>query len=142
MKLENLKNVIEDNYTDEEKIIRVQGVRDGKEYVLYEAWSSDDELVLSVAEKGSRDYDTIMDSYNKEQAQKFFKEKVSQIESIGYKIWDLVDHDDPIHDKVDVIVREIEQETDYITYMDDAIKVLDDNADSIKFVRDALDNIG
>ena len=53
MKLEVLKRVLEDNYTDDEKIIRVQGVRDGKNYVLYEAWSGDDELVLSVAEEGS-----------------------------------------------------------------------------------------
>ena len=53
MKLEVLKRVIEDNYTDDEKIIRVQGVRDGREFVLYEAWSGDDELVRARLAEGN-----------------------------------------------------------------------------------------
>ena len=48
MLFKNLQAVIEDAVLDDDKLIRVQGVRDGKEYVLYEAWSSDDELVLSL----------------------------------------------------------------------------------------------
>ena len=41
------------------------------------------------------------------------------LEKIGFKIWDLVDHDDPIHDKVDEAVRELEHESDWITSFQD-----------------------
>jgi hypothetical protein len=140
MKLEVLKRVLEDNYTDDEKIIRVQGVRDGKNYVLYEAWSGDDELVLSVAEEGSNDYSRVMDEYNKEKAQEQFKEKVNELENIGFKIWDLVDHDDPIHDKVDEAVRELEHESDWITSFQDVEDTLRINKGKIDFLKETLAN--
>ncbi len=138
MKLEVLKRVLEDNYTDDEKIIRVQGVRDGKNYVLYEAWSGDDELVLSVAEEGSNDYSRVMDEYNKEKAIEQFKEKVNELENIGFKIWDLVDHDDPIHDKVDEAVRELEHESDWITSFQDVEDTLRINKGKIDFLKETL----
>ncbi len=140
MKLEVLKRVLEDNYTDDEKIIRVQGVRDGKNYVLYEAWSGDDELVLSVAEEGSNDYSRVMDEYNKEKAIEQFKEKVNELENIGFKIWDLVDHDDPIHDKVDEAVRELEHESDWITSFQDVEDTLRINKGKIDFLKETLAN--
>lgn len=138
MKLEVLKRVIEDNYTDDEKIIRVQGVRDGREFVLYEAWSGDDELVLSVAEKGSNDYARVMDEYNKEKAIEQFKEKVNEFENIGYKIWELVDHDDPIHDKVDDAIRDLEHESDWITSFQDVEDTLKAHKGKIEFLREEL----
>ena len=138
MKLEVLKRVLEDNYTDDEKIIRVQGVRDGKNYVLYEAWSGDDELVLSVAEEGSNDYSRVMDEYNKEKAIEQFKEKVNELENIGFKIWDLVDHDDPIHDKVDEAIRELEHEADWITSFQDVEDTLRINKGKIDFLKETL----
>ena len=138
MKLEVLKRVIEDNYTDDEKIIRVQGVRDGREFVLYEAWSGDDELVLSVAEKGSNDYARVMDEYNKEKAIEQFKEKVNEFENIGYKIWELVDHDDPIHDKVDDAIRDLEHESDWITSFQDVEDTLRINKGKIDFLNETL----
>ena len=73
MLFKNLQAVIEDAFLDDDKLIRVQGVRDGKEYVLYEAWASDDELVLSVAEKGSNDYLRVIGDY--------------ELESLSYEYW-------------------------------------------------------
>ena len=60
MLFEHLKNAIDNSYADDEKLIRVQGVRDGRSFVIYEAWTSGDEFVISVAEEGSRDYERVM----------------------------------------------------------------------------------
>jgi hypothetical protein len=60
MLFEHLKNAIDNSYADDEKLIRVQGVRDGRTFVIYEAWTSGDEFVISVAEEGSRDYERVM----------------------------------------------------------------------------------
>lgn len=62
MLFEQLKNAIDNSYADDEKLIRVQGVRDGRNFVIYEAWTNtaDDEFVISIAEEGSRDYERVM----------------------------------------------------------------------------------
>ena len=60
MLFEHLKNAIDNSCADDEKLIRVQGVRDGRTFVIYEAWTSRDEFVISVAEEGSRDYERVM----------------------------------------------------------------------------------
>ena len=140
MLFETLQRVIEDSCYDDEKIIRVQGVRDGKEYVLYEAWSSDGELVLSVAEKGSNDYNRVVDEHTKKQAQEKYKEKINEFENIMYKIWELVDHSDPIHDKVDEAVRNLEHETDWINSFQDVEDTLRINKGKIDFLNETLAN--
>ena len=87
MLFKNLQAVIEDAFLDDDKLIRVQGVRDGKEYVLYEAWSSDDELVLSVAEKGSNDYLRVIGDYERDRVREVMKEKITELESLSYDYW-------------------------------------------------------
>ena len=87
MLFKNLQAVIEDAVLDDDKLIRVQGVRDGKEYVLYEAWSSDDELVISVAEKGSNDYLRVIGDYERDRVREVMKEKITELESLSYEYW-------------------------------------------------------
>ena len=87
MLFKNLQAVIEDAFLDDDKLIRVQGVRDGKEYILYEAWSSDDELVLSVAEKGSNDYLRVIGDYERDRVREVMREKTTELESLSYEYW-------------------------------------------------------
>ena len=87
MLFKNLQAVIEDAVLEDDKLIRVQGVRDGKEYVLYEAWSSDDELVLSVAEKGSDDYLRVIGDFERERVREVMKEKITELEALSYSYW-------------------------------------------------------
>lgn len=87
MLFKNLKAVIDDAILEDDKLIRVQGVRDGKEYVLYEAWSSDDELVLSVAEKGSDDYLRVIGDFERERVREVMKEKITELEALSYSYW-------------------------------------------------------
>ena len=87
MLFKNLQAVIEDAFLDDDKLIRVQGVRDGKEYVLYEAWSSDDELVLSVAEKGSDDYLRVIGDFERKRVRDVMEEKATELEALSYSYW-------------------------------------------------------
>lgn len=87
MLFKNLKAVIDDAILEDDKLIRVQGVRDGKEYVLYEAWSSDDELVLSVAEKGSDDYLRVIGDFERERVREVMEEKATELEALSYSYY-------------------------------------------------------
>ena len=126
MKVGTLKEIIENNYLDDEAHIKFSGVRDGKTFEGYEVWTTEDDsgretIHISIASEGDSDFERVQAWKNKEMM-KMYADKIH--DSLERVTWDLDEEDSDIEALMSDLYNENYVDMEDLILMNTEAKVL------------------
>ena len=126
MKVGTLKEIIENNFLEDEAHIKFSGVRDGKTFEGYEVWTTEDDsgretIHISIASEGDSDFERVQKWKNSE----MMKEYASKIhDSLERVTWELDEEDSDIEQLMDDLYNENYVDMEDLILMNTEAKVL------------------